>query len=92
MELLVQPSMRLHERLIKKKGNVLEFIRINHNPDHTFPNGIPNPMLKKNRQQITDSIVESNANLGIAFDGDFDRCFSLMRKVGSWKVNILQVF
>ena len=53
----------------------LEFIRINHNPDHTFPNGVPNPILPENHHATAEEIKEVGADLGIAFDGDFDRCF-----------------
>jgi len=52
-----------------------EFIKINHNPDGTFPNGVPNPMLEENRVATTDAIRKHGADLGIAWDGDFDRCF-----------------
>jgi phosphomannomutase len=52
-----------------------EFIKINHNPDGTFPNGVPNPMLEENRLSTTAAIREHRADLGIAWDGDFDRCF-----------------
>ncbi|HSG65452.1 MAG TPA: phosphomannomutase, partial [Gammaproteobacteria bacterium] len=52
-----------------------EFIKINHEPDGTFPNGVPNPMLEKNRPATAEPIVRYRADLGIAWDGDFDRCF-----------------
>jgi len=52
-----------------------EFIRINHEPDGNFPNGIPNPLLPENRQATADAVREHNADFGIAWDGDFDRCF-----------------
>ena len=58
------------------KANIpVEFIRVFHDPDPTFPNGIPNPLLLENRQVTTDAILNHKANLGIAWDGDFDRCF-----------------
>ena len=53
----------------------LEFIRIHHKPDYTFPNGIPNPLLVENRAATAEVVVAENADLGVAFDGDFDRCF-----------------
>ena len=53
----------------------LEFIRVHHEPDHTFPNGIPNPLLPENHPATSDVVVEENADFGVAFDGDFDRCF-----------------
>ncbi len=51
------------------------FIKMNPEPDGTFPNGVPNPLLVENRQETSEKIKESGANLGIAWDGDFDRCF-----------------
>jgi len=52
-----------------------EFIKIHHEPDSTFPNGVPNPMIVANRQVVIDAIVHHRADMGIAWDGDFDRCF-----------------
>jgi len=52
-----------------------EFIKLHHEPDGDFPNGIPNPMIIENRASTIDAIKESGADLGIAWDGDFDRCF-----------------
>lgn len=52
-----------------------EFIRVHHEPDGHFPNGVPNPMLEENRAPTTRAILEHEADLGIAWDGDFDRCF-----------------
>ncbi|MEX2123379.1 MAG: phosphomannomutase CpsG [Woeseia sp.] len=52
-----------------------EFIKVHHEPDGTFPNGVPNPMLEENRASTIDAIKKSKADFGIAWDGDFDRCF-----------------
>lgn len=52
-----------------------EFIKVHHNPDGNFPNGVPNPLLEENRASTVDAIRQSGADLGIAWDGDFDRCF-----------------
>ena len=52
-----------------------EFIKVNHEPDGTFPNGIPNPMLLENQAATADQVVAHKADMGIAWDGDFDRCF-----------------
>ncbi|MDT8335443.1 MAG: phosphomannomutase [Desulfurivibrionaceae bacterium] len=52
-----------------------ELIRINHEPDGTFPNGIPNPLLPDNREATARAVRDHNADLGLAWDGDFDRCF-----------------
>ena len=53
----------------------LTFIKINHEPDGKFPNGIPNPLLPENRAATRNAVLEHGADLGIAWDGDFDRCF-----------------
>ena len=52
-----------------------EFIKVHHEPDGHFPNGVPNPLLVENRQPTIDAIVSHKADVGIAWDGDFDRCF-----------------
>ncbi len=52
-----------------------EFIRIQHEPDGSFPNGIPNPLLPENREATANAVREHKADFGIAWDGDFDRCF-----------------
>jgi phosphomannomutase len=52
-----------------------EIIKVHHNPDGTFPNGVPNPLLEENRAPTIDALKKSGADLGIAWDGDFDRCF-----------------
>ena len=51
------------------------FIRLQHEPDGTFPNGVPNPLLPENREVTAAAVREHGADLGIAWDGDFDRCF-----------------
>ncbi len=53
----------------------LRFTKIQNEPDGTFPNGIPNPLLPENRDITSKAVVDNNADLGIAWDGDFDRCF-----------------
>ena len=52
-----------------------EFIKVHHQPDGNFPNGVPNPMLEENRYSTAAAIAEHQADIGIAWDGDFDRCF-----------------
>ena len=52
-----------------------ELVRLQHEPDGNFPNGVPNPMLEANRGATSAAVLESGADLGIAWDGDFDRCF-----------------
>lgn len=52
-----------------------EFIKVHHEPDGEFPNGVPNPLLVENRAATADRVIAEGADLGIAWDGDFDRCF-----------------
>ncbi|WP_346838821.1 phosphomannomutase [Microbulbifer sp. SAOS-129_SWC] len=52
-----------------------EFVRVHHEPDGNFPNGIPNPILPENRASTAQAVKDSGADFGIAWDGDFDRCF-----------------
>lgn len=53
----------------------IEFIKVHHEPDGHFPNGIPNPLLPENRAATSDAVRAHQADMGIAWDGDFDRCF-----------------
>jgi len=59
-----------------------EFIHMFHEPDGNFPNGIPNPLLPENRQPTIDKLLASGADVAIAWDGDFDRCFFFDEKGG----------
>ncbi|MDH3348893.1 MAG: phosphomannomutase [Desulfobulbaceae bacterium] len=52
-----------------------EFVKIHHQPDGTLPNGIPNPLLPEKREATAQAVRDHGADLGIAWDGDFDRCF-----------------
>lgn len=52
-----------------------EFVKLHHEPDGSFPNGVPNPMIERNRVVTSELVRSSGADLGIAWDGDFDRCF-----------------
>lgn len=56
-------------------GVPVEFVKIHHEPDGNFPHGIPNPLLPDCRQATVDAVLEHKADMGIAWDGDFDRCF-----------------
>ena len=53
----------------------LEFVKVHHEPDGTFPHGVPNPLLPENREVTSRAVREAGASLGLAWDGDFDRCF-----------------
>jgi phosphomannomutase/phosphomannomutase/phosphoglucomutase len=52
-----------------------EFVKVNHTPDGHFPNGVPNPMLEENRAATADVVRRTGADVGLAWDGDYDRCF-----------------
>ena len=52
-----------------------DFVKVHFEADGHFPNGVPNPLLVENRGPTVAAIAESGADLGIAWDGDFDRCF-----------------
>lgn len=62
------------ERL-EKLGAGLTFERLFHAPDSTFPQGIPNPLLPENRPATAEAVLAAGADFGVAWDGDFDRCF-----------------
>jgi phosphomannomutase/phosphomannomutase/phosphoglucomutase len=51
------------------------FVKVHHQPDGNFPNGIPNPLLPENRSATAEAVISNHADFGIAWDGDFDRCF-----------------
>ena len=57
------------------KNMPIEIIKLNFDPDSSFPNGIPNPMIEENRASTSQAVIDNKADLGIAWDGDFDRCF-----------------
>ncbi|MEP0201511.1 MAG: phosphomannomutase [Halioglobus sp.] len=52
-----------------------EFLKLHHNPDGNFPHGVPNPLIVENRAVTIAAVREHGADMGIAWDGDFDRCF-----------------
>jgi phosphomannomutase len=53
----------------------IKMAKVFNEPDSNFPNGVPNPLLPGNRQATFDAVVNNNADLGVAWDGDYDRCF-----------------
>jgi phosphomannomutase len=52
-----------------------EFVKVFHEPDGSFPNGVPNPMIEQNRTVTIERLRAERADLGVAWDGDYDRCF-----------------
>ncbi|MGC2423631.1 MAG: phosphomannomutase [Nitrospirota bacterium] len=56
-------------------GRGIQFVKIFREPDGNFPHGIPNPLLPENRAATARAVIESGADIGVAWDGDFDRCF-----------------
>lgn len=63
------------EQFFLAHGAPVDIIKINHSPDGTFPNGIPNPLLPECREDTRRAVIDHGADIGVAFDGDFDRCF-----------------
>lgn len=57
------------------RGAKLDICLVNHTPDKSFPNGIPNPLLPESHAATGDAVRAVKADLGVAWDGDFDRCF-----------------
>ncbi len=53
----------------------IKMIKLFNEPDPNFPNGIPNPLLTANRQVTGNAVLSNKADLGVAWDGDYDRCF-----------------
>ncbi len=60
---------------VMEKYLPFELIKVHHEPDGSFPNGVPNPLLPENREATVKAVRELSADVGVAWDGDFDRCF-----------------
>lgn len=60
---------------VMEKYLPFELVKVQHTPDGNFPNGVPNPLLPENREAAAKAVRESGADAGVAWDGDFDRCF-----------------
>lgn len=69
------PALDAIEDALKQQGAPINFIKINHQPDSSFPNGIPNPLLHEQQPVTAKAVKDHGADIGIAWDGDFDRCF-----------------
>ncbi|BDY04595.1 phosphomannomutase CpsG [Ferrimonas sp. YFM] len=63
------------EEVFERGGIPVTFVKVHHDPDGHFPNGIPNPLLPENRAATSEAVLKHGAQMGIAWDGDFDRCF-----------------
>jgi len=63
------------EKRLNAAGVPIDFIKVHHEADGNFPNGIPNPLLPECRADTANAVIEHKADMGIAWDGDFDRCF-----------------
>lgn len=60
---------------VLEKHLPVQMIKIFNEPNSEFPNGVPNPLLPENRKPTKDAVLNNHADLGVAWDGDFDRCF-----------------
>lgn len=69
------PTIEAMEAHFEQAGVPIKFVKVHHQPDGTFPHGIPNPLLPENRDDTAKAVIAHNADFGIAWDGDFDRCF-----------------
>jgi phosphomannomutase len=69
------PSFDALAAALAARGAPLSFERMHHTPDGRFPNGIPNPLLPENQPATSRAVVAAGADMGVAWDGDFDRCF-----------------
>ncbi|MCI2282206.1 phosphomannomutase CpsG [Colwellia sp. MSW7] len=69
------PALDVIEQAFAALSVPVEFIKVHHEPDGNFPHGIPNPLLVENRSATRNAVIKHGADMGIAWDGDFDRCF-----------------
>ncbi|HAV07881.1 MAG TPA: phosphomannomutase [Rhodobacteraceae bacterium] len=69
------PTFDAIAQALAAAGAPLTFLRMHHTPDGTFPEGIPNPLLPENRPATIARVLAEGADMGVAWDGDFDRCF-----------------
>lgn len=77
LKLVVNPGNGGAGPVFKELAKYLpfEYVILHEEPDGNFPNGVPNPMLQENRQETSKKVCQEKADLGISWDGDFDRCF-----------------
>lgn len=77
MKILVNPGNGGAGLVIRRLEDKIPFafIEMDFDPDGTFPNGVPNPLLPENQRRTAARVKAQGAALGIAWDGDYDRCF-----------------
>jgi len=77
LKIVMNPGNGSAGAMIRALAEKLPFdcVFVNETPDGNFPNGVPNPLLPENRKSTKDAVIENDADFGIAWDGDFDRCF-----------------
>jgi phosphomannomutase len=76
------PTFDVIAERLEALGVPFQFVRMHHEPSARFPNGIPNPLLPENQPVTARAVVEAGADMGVAWDGDFDRCFFFDEKGG----------
>jgi phosphomannomutase len=69
------PTFDAIEAALAQRGAPLRFVKMHHDADGSFPNGIPNPLLPENRPVTSARVLAEGADFAVAWDGDFDRCF-----------------
>ncbi|TVP72874.1 MAG: phosphomannomutase [Rhodobacteraceae bacterium] len=69
------PTLDAIAEQLSMRAAPLRLVRMHHIPDGTFPNGIPNPLLPENQPETAAAVRAAGADFGVAWDGDFDRCF-----------------
>ena len=69
------PTLQVLLRELQSRGAEVDAVTVRGNPDPTFPDGVPNPLLPEMRAATARAVAEAGADFGVAFDGDFDRCF-----------------
>ena len=81
-KIVANPNFGVGGRALDKmlEGLPVEVIKINYNPDGNFPKGRPDPLIPENREEISKIVVENNADFGVAWDADADRCFFFTEK------------
>ena len=82
------PTIDAIIKILEGQGSPIEFIRVNHEPDSTFPNGIPNSLLSKNRKATADVVLRERADLGVVFMVILTAAFSLMKWDNLYRVII----